>query len=47
MHDLAHVAEWEPYIMHDPAHGSWVGSVLFSVDIDEIGYDEKNHLFVS
>ena len=37
MYNLAHVAGWEPYIMHDPAHGSWVGSVLFSVDINEIG----------
>ena len=28
MYDLAHVAGWDPYSLHDLAHVSWVGSVL-------------------
>ena len=29
MHDLAHVAGWEPYDAHNLGHVSWVGSVLY------------------
>ena len=27
LYDLAHVAGWEPFNLHDLAHVSWVGSV--------------------
>ena len=30
LYDLAHVAGWEPYNLHDLAHLSWVGSVLYT-----------------
>ena len=29
LYDLVHVAGWEPCILHDLAHVSWVGSVLY------------------
>ena len=29
LYDLAHVAGWEPYILHGLAHVSWVGAVLY------------------
>ena len=28
LYDLAHIAGWEPYILHDLAHVSWDGYVL-------------------
>ena len=28
LYDLAHVAGWEPYSLHELANVSWVGSVL-------------------
>ena len=30
LYDIAHVAGWDPYsLLHDLAHISWVGSVLY------------------
>ena len=29
MYGLDHVARWEPYSVHDLAHVSWIGSVMF------------------
>ena len=33
LYDLSHVAGWEPYNLRDLTHVSWVGSVLFNVQI--------------
>ena len=42
MNDLAHAAGWEPYILHDLTHVSWVRSVLYrsaGEDLDDLdGY---------